>query len=274
MIPPGSLGQLLLAGVPLLWVTGVAGQVNQDRAVTYTASQLHCARFIEVAESRIRTETAGRLRHQTSERHGRWRFRAAPSGPEIALEGWLDSLSLARRAAESTITPDTDGLLGGRYRGTLTPRGSYSSQVRPFVPDEVAEVAGMATALDDFFPPLPPVRLEVGQVWSDSDGLSIRRLPDSALSGVPLLRFELDRRSESRTAVRLDDTIALSRREVSEEEGAFVWHPTLGLIGRDRRIVVQTTVPVSRAVRQPVRSKVEQQITLRRDLRPDSAGCR
>ena len=91
-----------------------------------------------------------------SGRRGVWQFRASAAADDVELEGWLDSLALWRRSPETTIRPDTDGLLGGRYRGGLTREGRYRSRVRPFVPDEVAEVAGMATALDDFFPPLPP----------------------------------------------------------------------------------------------------------------------
>jgi hypothetical protein len=55
-----------------------------------------------------------------------------------------------------------------------------------------------------------------------------------------------------------------------------VWHPTVGLLRRERRIVVETTVPASRTVRQPVHSKIEQRITLERDLMlppADAGGC-
>jgi hypothetical protein len=228
---------------------------------------------VEAAESQIQTEMGGRRRHQTSERRGVWQFRAAPSGQEITLEAWLDSLVLTRRSAETAITPDTDGLLGGRYRGTLSGSGTYSSQVQPFVPDEVAEVAGMATALDDFFPPLPSRQLEPGERWTDSRGSTIRRLPDSALSGLPLFRFELERKSETRVAAKPGDTLTLPLRQVSEERGTFVWHPLLGLVRRDRRIVVQTAVPASRTVRQAVRSKVEQRVTATRDLSGDPTRC-
>jgi hypothetical protein len=258
--------------VTLLWIPpGVAGQ---NWVVAYTAKQLHCARFLEEGESGIQTESAGRMRQQTSHRRAVWQFRAVPSEEAIALEGWLDSLTVSRRSVETTISPDTDGLLGGRYRGTLSATGTYASQVRPFVPDEVAEVAGMATALDDFLPPLPPVPLTVGSAWTDSRGLTIRRLPDSALSGLPLLRFQLDHRSETRTIAEPRDTLAIPLRQVSEEHGTFVWHPLLGVVRRDRRIVVQTAVGASRTVRQPVRSKVEQRITVTRDLSGDPTRCR
>src|SRR5437867_1078470 len=125
---------------------GLSAQ-NQSVALSYSAAQLNCARFREAAQSTILTQAGGRGREQTSGRIGVWQFRAAPSNDEVALEGWLDSLALWRKSAETTLRPDTDGLLGGRYRGILSGTGAYLSQARPFVPDEVGEVDGMGSAL-------------------------------------------------------------------------------------------------------------------------------
>ena len=246
--------------------------VGQEKRLAYTAQQLNCARFLEVGNSKILTEAGGRSRRQTSSRRGVWQFRATPSTAGVALEGWLDSLMIARRSEETTISPDTDGLLGGRYRGTLSRAGMYTAQVRPFVPDEVAEVAGMENALEDLFAPLPHRVLQPGESWSDSTAVTLKRLPDSALSGVPLYRFELDVRTEALNAPSGADTLPLKLQQKTREHGQFVWHPLLGLLRRERSIVVETTVPPSRTVRQAVRSKVEQRITLVRDL--GQVGCR
>jgi hypothetical protein len=252
---------LALVGVPAV----VLGQ-DQAVDVRYSAAQLDCARFLESAESDIRTETGGRTRLQTSGRSGVWEFRAdAARNNSIPIEGWLDSLSVWRRSAEALTRPDTDGLLGGRYHGTLSLTGSYHPTVRPFVPDEVAEIAGMATALDDFFPPLPRSRLRPGQSWTDSAGITLRRLPDSALSGVLLYRFALESRRQSDRA-DIGDSIPLRLKQVSVEHGSYVWHPSLGMIRRDRRIVVETSVPPGGSIRQSVRSRIEQRITTTRDL--------
>lgn len=247
---------------------------GQNQVVAYTAGQLQCARFQETSQSTIQTQTAGRTRSQTSERRGLWQFRAAPSKAAISVEAWLDSLTITRQSPEATISPDTEGLLGGRYRGILSPTGAYISKAQPFVPDEVAEMADMATALDDFFPPVPPGPLPAGKTWTDSSGLTIRRLSDSSLSGLPLFRFELERRGEIRVVAKRGDTLSVPRRQVTEEHGSFIWHPTLGLVRRDRRIVVQTAVPMSRTVRQPVRSKVEQHIVVARILTGDPTICK
>lgn len=259
----------------LCWSGGLRGSAQgQAVEVRYGAAQLDCARFLESSESDILTVTAGRTRQQTAGRTGIWQFRARPAVDEVTLEGWLDSLALWRHSKETTIRPDTDGLLGGRYRGSLSGAGAYVSQARPFVPDEVAEVANMATALDDFFPPLPPRPLRPGEAWSDSSGVTLRRMADSGMSGVPLYRFELKARRETRSAPSLADTVPLRLRQVSQERGTFVWHPLLGLVRRDRRIVVETSVPVGRSVRQAVRSKIEQRITVLRDLTvpPEDGG--
>jgi hypothetical protein len=257
----------------------LAGSLNaaqaQEPDFRYRAEQLNCAKFLETAESKILTQSGGRGREQTAGRTGVWQFRAAPADGGVALEGWLDSLALWRRSVETTIRPDTDGLIGGRYRGTLRADGAYSSRVRPFIPDEVAEVAGMASALDDFFPPLPRSgRLKPGQTWSDSLGVTIHRLPDSSLSGVPLYRFALETQRHTTSAETQADTLPLQLRQTSQEQGSYVWHPTLGLLRRERRIVVETAVPPGKSVRQAVRSRIEQQITVERDLssvRP--SGC-
>jgi hypothetical protein len=245
----------------------------QEADFHYRAEQLNCARFLETAESKILTQSGGRGREQTAGRTGVWQFRAVSSRSGVALEAWLDSLGLWRRSAETTIRPETDGLIGGRYRGTLSPEGTYSSEVRPFIPDEVAEVAGMGNALDDFFPPLPRGgRLKPGQTWSDSVGVTIRRLPDSALSGISLYRLALEIRGHTASAKTQADTLPLQLQQTSQEHGSYVWHPTLGLLRRERRILVETTVPPGKTVRQAVRSKIEQHITLERDLSSVSLG--
>lgn len=240
----------------------------------YTASQLNCARFLESSESKILTEAGRRGQQQTTGRRGVWRFTAASANAGIALEGWLDSLALWRQLRASTVRPDTDGLLGGRYQGFLTPDGVYESRKVPFVPAEVAELADMATAVNDFLPPLPDQPLRPGQAWTDSGGVTVRRMADSGMSGVPLYRFHLEDRRTTQAAAVPGDTTVIRLRQTSEEQGTFVWHPSLGLMRRERHIILKTTVPARGIVKQTVRSRIEQRITLRRDLNlpPEIAG--
>jgi hypothetical protein len=260
---------LLLTAPPLLFAQGEAVVLR------YTASQLNCSRFLEDSKSRILTEAGRREQQQTTGRRSVWRFKAAPESAGIALEGWLDSLALWRQLSTSVVRPDADGLVGGRYHGLLTPVGEYHSRKVPFVPAEVAELADMGTAPNDLLPRLPDQPLRPGQAWTDSAGVTVRRLADSGMSGVPLYRFQLEERRVTNAASVPGDTTVIRLRQTSEEQGTFVWHPSVGLVRRERHIKLKTTVPAARGVvQQTVRSRIEQRITLTRDLNipPEIAG--
>ena len=236
----------------------------------YTPAQLDCATFQEQSHGQLDAQTGSRQRRETLFRDGLLRVRARPAGQEIALEAWYDSLALLRRSPEVELVPDTDGLLGGRYRGTLTPSGRYSSEARPFVPDEVAEVAELGGAMDDLLPPLPPVALAVGQRWTDGSGLELRRLPDSVAGRQVVRRLALRARAESDEATIRGDTTSLAAREVTVEEGQVDWDPGLGLLRRVRRLVVETSVPARGPLKLPLRSRLEQEVSL---VRLGGGGC-
>jgi hypothetical protein len=229
----------------------------------YLASQLDCARFQETSRSEVRTETARAGVDATLERNGIWSFRARDTSGGVALEAWYDSLLLRRRSGGQEVTADTDGLIGGRYRGLLAPDGTYTEHARPFVPDEVAELADLSSSARDLFPPLPPHALAPGQSWTDST-LTITRLPDTAVTGRPMTHFRLRSRVESRETVPRGDTVPIPVRQTVEEEGDIYWSPASGLVRRLRAIAVEATVPSGGRVRQPVRSRVEQQVELTR----------
>lgn len=237
----------------------------------YAAAQLHCARFLQRSHSDIRTETARGAVEATTEREGIWSFRARDSAGGVALDAWYDSLSLRRRAAGTEVTADTDGLIGGRYRGLLSPAGAYVELARPFVPDEVAELADLAGAARDLLPPLPPRPLQPGESWSDST-LTLTRLPDTTVAGRPLVHFRLTSRSETRETVPRGDTMPIPVHQTVEEKGDIYWSPTSGLVRRLRDITVEATVPSGGRVRQPVRSRIEQRVEL--TLLPARKPCR
>jgi hypothetical protein len=228
----------------------------------YTAAQLDCSSFQERALGHLDAQIGTRPRRETLGRDGVWRLRARPAAAGILVEAWYDSLALSRESPEGKLVPDTDGLLGGRYRGTLTPSGRYSAEARPFVPDEVAEVAELGGAMDDLLPPLPPIALAVGQRWTDGRGLELRRLPDSVAGRQTMRRLALRARAESDTATVRGDTTRLAAREVMTEEGQVDWAPDLGLVRRVRRLVVETSVPAGGPVKQPLRSRLEQEMRL------------
>jgi len=231
-------------------------------AFRYTPSQLACASFQERSRGRLEAQTGTRQRRETLTRDGVWRVRAKPTSGGIALEAWYDSLALTRESPEGTLAPDASGLLGGRYRGTLTPAGRYAAVARPFVPDEVAEVAELGGAMDDLLPPLPPAALAVGERWSDGAELELRRLADSMAGGRVVQRLTLRSRGETDHATVRGDTTAIAARQVTVEDGRVDWDAKVGLLRRVRHIVVETSVPAGGRVRQPLRSRLEQEVRL------------
>jgi len=245
-------------GVPL-----IQAQATPFSPPVYSAAQLHCARFAETSHSEIETETARGSVKAAADRQGVWSFRARDSNAGVMLEGWYDSLSLRRRTAESEVTADTDGLIGGRYRGLLRPAGGYVEIARPFVPDEVAEVADLSGVAQDLFPPLPPKPLGPGESWKDA-GLQLSRLPDTVVARRFLLHFRLEARGESREAVPRGDTVPIPVRQTTVERGDIFWSPASGLVRRSRDITIEATVPTGGRIRQPVRSRVVQRVELTR----------
>lgn len=237
----------------------------------YAAAQLHCARFAETSHSEIETETARGSVAATAERDGVWSFRARDTPGGIAVESWYDSLSLRRRTGEAEVIADTDGLIGGRYRGLLRSSGIYLETAHPFLPDEVAEVADLTAAARDLLPPLPPAALKAGERWKGR-GLELSRLPDTVVAGRPLLRFRLESRTEAVETVPHGDTVPIPVRQTTVERGEIFWSPTSGLVRRTRDITIEATIPAGGRVRQPARSRVVQRIQLTR-LAPQPA-CR
>jgi hypothetical protein len=262
-------GPTLVACAVLAATANGAAQAPGPTGFAYTASQLDCARFVERSRGTLDAETGMARRHESLRREAVWLIRAQ-AAPEatvpgaLTIEAWLDSLSLARQGPEGIRAPDTDGLLGGRYRGVLTPTGRYRAVARPFVPDEVAEVADLGAAMDDLLPPLPPVMLAVGQRWEDSTGLQLSRLPDSTAGHRVLRRLSLHARSRSDRADVRGDTTTVPATQRMEESGIIEWEAGRGLVRRVRRIVVETTVPAGGAVQRALQSRLAQDVTLER----------
>jgi hypothetical protein len=238
----------------------------------YTPEQWRCASLHERSRAVLEAETGLRRRRETLTRDGLWRLRGLPVPEGISVEAWYDSLTVSRTSPEGVLAPDTDGLLGGRYRGTLSPAGRYTADTRPFVPDEVAEVSDLGSALDDLLPPLPPAALAVGEQWRDGSGLELTRLPDSLAGGRLVRRLALRSRSEAGRATVRGDTTAIAARQVTVEQGQVDWDATAGLLRRTRHIVVETSVPAGGPLRAPLRSRLEQDVVLERVSHPGSEG--
>lgn len=252
----------LMLIVPSQWWS-LQAQTTVPSPPAYSAARLQCARFAETSRSNIETQTGRGSVKSAADRDGIWSLRARDSGGVIVLEAWYDSLSLRRRTDGGEVSADTDGLIGGRYRGLLRRSGGYVEIARPFVPDEVAEVADLSGAARDLLPPLPPAPLAPGATWKDG-GVELSRLPDTVVAGRPLLHFHLGMRSESREAVPRGDTVPIPVHQTIDEQGDIFWSPASGLVRRTRDITVEATVPSGGRIRVPVRSRVVQRVELTR----------
>ncbi len=234
----------------------------------YAAAQFDSARFRHIAQSEIQTVIGGRERRERVAVAGLLVVRGeAGPGDTLLLEAWYDSLEVRRSSREGTLEPDTDGIIGGRYRGMLAPDGNYVPAARPFVPDGVAEVVDLSRVLEELLPRLPPRRLDVGSVWRAPDGLEVRRLSDS-VAGDTLLRFRARRTGRADAVSTTGDSGSLPAKQTTHEDEAIAWHPRWGLARRDRTIVVETTIPDGAAVGRPVRSRLEQRVVLERIALP------
>ncbi|HET7470559.1 MAG TPA: hypothetical protein VFJ81_12830 [Gemmatimonadales bacterium] len=249
------------------WSSVGSAQQPAPPILRYTAAQLDCASFVEHSRTQLDAETGGRRRREILTRRGVLRFRARPSGDSLTLEAWYDSLALSRESPEVTLRPDTDGLIGGRFRGTLSPDGRYREAVRPYIPDDVAEVADVGRTLSDLLPPMPRRPLAVGERWTDGAGLELQRIADSSARGRPVRRLLLRTRAQTDTAAVRGDTMQLPATEVTTEAGEVDWDAERGLLRRTRHIVIETTVPAGGPLKLPLRSRLEQQADLVRGAR-------
>jgi hypothetical protein len=247
-----------------------AGVARGAGAQQYRAMQLDCARFLETARSEIETESAGRMGHSRAEREGRWSFRARDSAGAIALEGWYDTLALRHGSGDTLTAPDTDGIIGGRYRGLLHPTGEYQRLAAPFVPDEVAEAADAAAALDDLFPHLPAAALAPGTRSTDGAGLEVERLPDSTAGRSTLQRYIVRRRTVSRETVPRGDTVPVPLKQITTDEARVLWHGSVGLAKVERETTVEVSIPSGGRIRAAVRSRIVQRARLVRLPRAQS----
>ena len=235
----------------------------------YTTAQLACVRFGEVMDSRLAVESGGRMGSATSGREGDIVITAGAPLPaqRIPIVAWYDSLRVWRVAGNARLEPDASGIVGGQYRGELGPDGSFVTRDRPFVPDELREVMDLGAALDDLLPRLPPRALQVGEEWRSGDSLAIQRLADS--TALQRYRIRISRSGE--VLPPPGDSLTPAYTRDLTEEGTAAWSRELGPLRYERRTTVVAQVPASGAVKQLVRSQLEQRTVIER--RPDVPDC-
>lgn len=224
----------------------------------YDAAVLACARFAESVDGALESEFGSARRAETLGRSGIVSVRAVQDGDELAIEAWYDSLKVVRAGPEGASTPDAAGILGGRYRGRLTPDGEYESNVVPFVPALLREVFEFSNLLSQFFPRLPPTPLQPGADWTDGDGFTIWRLADSTTAEGPVSRFRWLRQSSWNEGIGSADSTVVVRRS-EREDGTLGWKAGAGPLGWTRRIVARLELTEGDG-----RSELTQEIRVRR----------
>ena len=212
----------------------------QGGPARYTEARLGCATFRETVETEIRTAAGSSVREERAGRAGLLRIRASSGDSGLGVLAWFDSLSDWREGPEGRSVPDTEGLLGGRWRGLLDPRGRYSSRVVPFIPEDLGEVADLRGILEDFFP----------------------RLPDSALGDGATWRWSTHASADSSTIV--EDSLAIPVHRESTEAGTLVWTTERGPVRWEREITVTATIPAGRPFPRGVVSVVKQVVRVER----------
>ncbi len=230
----------------------------------YHPLQLDCGRYRQQVKSTILLEAGGQRSRETTGRDGTLVVHAAPVDSLIHLEAWFDTLTVWREGAGEHLEPETDGIIGGRYQGTLTRAGGFTAIDRPFVPDEIAQVADVGDALEELFPPLPDEGLLPGAAWKDPLGTVILRIPDGSEAGHRVERYRINRRSEREESRLLSDSTAVKAEREETETSVLTWSGELGPVRWEREITVEVTVPAGGPVRQPFRTRIEQTITVQR----------
>jgi hypothetical protein len=259
-----SAGQVVLLALLIMAGPPADRLGAQASAPRYQALQLDCGRFRQEIRSAIRLEGGGSRSRETTWREGELTLRATPSDGGIALVAWFDTLTVWREGSGQRLIPETDGVIGGRFRGQLTADGVFTSSDRPFVPDEVAQVTDVGDALERLLPRLPPVPLERGQSSKDDDGLVISRLADGSALGRVTHRFRLTTRFEGDDLRLLPDSTPVTAHRSETETGVYDWLPELGVVRWERQVTIDVSVPAGGVVKSAFRTRIEQQATTTR----------
>lgn len=240
------------------------------RAQEYAPPALACAAFRQTVDGTVRTELNGKVRLEQTGRSGRLLLSLEQGSGDAPALLWWDSLSVWRNADGIRTAPETDGLLGGRYVGTLGPHGGWTTTRLPFIPDEIAAIADLTGVPEDLLPLLPPIPLAVGGAWSDSTGTVVTRLADSVTSGRRWLRFSIRRHADHEETRNVGGPAPAHIADTESERGELTWVPLLGPWRWERSIVAETKIVADPT--RAFRSRLEQKIILQR-VTADPAEC-
>lgn len=246
-----------------------------QEALAWRADWFSCAVLDEVRVTDLRTDAGGRQREETVRREGRLVVTrdsvTRPAG--LALMAWYETLALTRTSADGTLQPDTDGVLGGRFTGTLGPSGTWTAESQPYVPDRVRDASDVGRTLDDLLPRLPGFVLRPGGRFADTTGTSFERLADSTADGEQLIRLRVTRRW-TRPLTLATGEVSAESRDRGTEESRVVLSPRRGLLRMDRRTLTEADLPKGEGMRGPVRAALDERLQLIRRLDATVDDCR
>ena len=252
------MGWLLIAVGFGGWPGPLPAQVA-PAALEYRLPELSCERFSVSVHTSIHTKLGRQERDELVRWSGTLVVTAKDSSGAIAVEAWFDSLTAVRDTPEATLRPDPDGLIGGRYAGTLTPAGRYSTRFEPFIPSGLAEVYDFRHVLALLWPPLPPGPLAVGESWEGEEPWTVRRLSDSTTVAGVFERYALTFAPRSSPTILPDSLVA----ETTEtEDGVFTWRRDGGLWSWARSI--DSEVKVVRGGRESLSTRAHQRVEIQR----------
>lgn len=246
----GLTGLLLVPTAP----SDARGQGGLVVTPKYSAALLRCTVFAESVETEIRMAGPSGTSTEHTGRAGRLQVRALPATGGLDFEAWYDTLAVWRDGPDGRVVPDTDGLVGGRWRGSLGPTGAATLRAAPFMPPEVLPVADLAVVLTDFFPLLAPRTLAVGETWDDADGHQVTRRPDR--DGAWIFEWRVDRARPLTTGAVGGERL--------HEVGQMAWREGTGPESWERQLTVDTEARRSLEAGSSLRSRVSQSITVTR----------
>ena len=238
----------------------LVGWVSSAAAQTYRPSAFACAVFQESVKTSIRGISGSAEVVDRGGRFGLLVLNGRDSSGVVVLAAWYDSLEVWRETGAGREAPETDGVVGGRFRGVLQPNGTYLPVKAPFIPDDLAEVADLAAVMDDFLPVLPAAPLAPGQQWSDTAGYTIHRLPDAAKA--QHYRWTSTRRRGDRYAAT--DSLAVTLDQLIKETGELAWSAERGPLSWTRQINISARIPATGGVKRSIRSTIDQTVTVAR----------
>lgn len=255
----------LLAGLGLV-TAGLAGQ----HPPTYQPRQLDCGVYRQELRATVLLESGRQRTEEHTGRHSRLMVTARAGDSSITIEARIDSLLVWREGSGERLSPETDGVIGARYLGRLSPRGSFTVLDTPFVPDEVQDIMDLRDLAAELFPALPAEPLGPGGSWSDGLGMVLTRDADRVWNGQRVSRYRLTRRFVRTERTVLPDSSQVTAERNETEQGTFDWSEELGPVRWVRSVHVEVGIPAGGPVRQSFRTSIEQVI---RTERVGTGGC-